>query len=272
MVWGKRINNYFDTDRKRAIKESQQKVAKNQIAVILHLFYPDLWAEIKSYLENIVLPYDLYISISAEVSSHHLREITHDHESTFFYEFQNRGRDIGPFMQLLQITAENGYDAICKIHTKKSPHIHAGLNWEYPTGEQWRQFLYNELLGNRDRVALILKTFRENKTVGIIGPKGNLFSYDQFAGGNRDKVRSLLSKMNIQEEEVEDFFGGSMFWFRPDALQLLNNLKINIKDFKTERGSIDGTLAHAMERIFNVSAVKNGYSAHDTENIGGEKK
>jgi lipopolysaccharide biosynthesis protein len=49
-----------------------------------------------------------------------------------------------------------------------------------------------------------------------------------------------------------------MFWFRPDALKRLGSLRM--ANFDVERGLADGTLPHAIERIFCVLAKESGYS------------
>ena len=56
----------------------------------------------------------------------------------------------------------------------------------------------------------------------------------------------------------DTFPAGSMFWFRPDALKRLGSLRM--ANFDVERGLADGTLPHAIERIFCVLAKESGYS------------
>jgi lipopolysaccharide biosynthesis protein len=45
------------------------------------------------------------------------------------------------------------------------------------------------------------------------------------------------------------FFGGTMFWCRLDFLSPLLHSSLTPADFNTERGQVDGTTAHAIERI-----------------------
>jgi lipopolysaccharide biosynthesis protein len=54
------------------------------------------------------------------------------------------------------------------------------------------------------------------------------------------------------------FIAGSMFWFRSSALVLLRN-KSSVIEFEPEYGQLDGTSAHAHERIFSLLAERSGF-------------
>ena len=55
-----------------------------------------------------------------------------------------------------------------------------------------------------------------------------------------------------------DFFGGTMFWVRPEALRPLRELGL-ADTFLEEKGLLDGGLEHATERLFATSVVAAGY-------------
>ena len=52
---------------------------------------------------------------------------------------------------------------------------------------------------------------------------------------------------------------GNMFWDRVDAiLPFFTNIQMS--DFPKERGQVDGTIAHAIERLWVYVAEYNGYT------------
>ena len=56
-----------------------------------------------------------------------------------------------------------------------------------------------------------------------------------------------------------DFPNGSMFWFRPAAMRFLIDKDIKSHYFEEEKQQIDGTLAHAIERLFGVIVKESGF-------------
>ncbi|MBW1944715.1 MAG: hypothetical protein JRJ51_18050 [Deltaproteobacteria bacterium] len=227
-----------------------------KVAVVAHLYYDDLAADLIRYLENIPAAFDLYLS-TRPGSEKGLRAFF----STRFGPgrvvvkgVENRGFDIRPFL------IEFGsfypqYDFICKVHGKKSAR-HKDL-------EGWGRFLLENLLGSPEIVAYILRSFQAEKNLGLLFP-------DYFPpmrhmvewGSNWEIASRLGEKLNLKLEKEAglDFPAGSMFWFRPGALKSLLSLKLRDEDF--EKGSenlVDGTLAHALERLFLPVVEEEGY-------------
>jgi lipopolysaccharide biosynthesis protein len=77
-------------------------------------------------------------------------------------------------------------------------------------------------------------------------------------GANRVRIKAIIEsgtdkklvKKILSTPSKYPFFGGTMFWCRVDFLQPLLQSGITPVDFNSERGQVDGTTAHAIERIF----------------------
>jgi lipopolysaccharide biosynthesis protein len=51
-----------------------------------------------------------------------------------------------------------------------------------------------------------------------------------------------------------------MFWLRPAALRVLLDAHLEGAGFEAETGQLDGTLAHAVERVFCLAARSQGFA------------
>lgn len=229
-----------------SLENLQAKVrGKSRIAVVVHLFYLELLEEIVNYLKNIPVKFDLYISVVSISSGiqveKKLRHFTN--ANVYIYCVKNQGRDVAPFVSLLNTGILDEYTCICKIHSKKSLYSTQGTSW--------RQEIYNELLGSTGRVLSIIDAFEKKSNIGLIGPEYSYLTNSEFWGANEAKVRELSAEIGIDEDEIKlGFFAGTMFWVNPRVLNNLKQLDLSVNDFEEENGLQDGSLAHAIERVF----------------------
>ena len=56
-------------------------------------------------------------------------------------------------------------------------------------------------------------------------------------------------KKILKNKDKYPYFGGTMFWCRMDYLDPLLDLFLMPSDFDSEKIQVDGTMAHAVERI-----------------------
>jgi lipopolysaccharide biosynthesis protein len=84
-----------------------------------------------------------------------------------------------------------------------------------------------------------------------------------IGGGNAERVFKRARATGIPASDIDglefSFAAGSMFWFRPQALSRLCDLALDADDFEAEDCQVDGTLAHAVERLFGLVAVHAGF-------------
>ena len=91
----------------------------------------------------------------------------------------------------------------------------------------------------------------------MAGPTANWLRYLEYEGDNRLAVGELMRRLRIAGEDFH-FFAGSMFWFRPQYLKNVAALDLQPVEFSAERAQVDGTLAHAVERILAAAICKSG--------------
>ena len=239
--------------------ESQENniVKRHDTGVILHLYYPDMWNDMLSHLLNLGKQFDLFVTIPYEVdiSENTIRANFPDAQ---IYRCENRGRDIAPFLAVFSAISKLGYKYLCKIHTKKSPHIVSGI--------EWQQDMLRKLLGSQKIISQIKKAFDEHADWGLIAPQGHVTPSNYFWKANTANVIKLAHSVDIPTDMIEfSFVAGSMFWFRPQSFDFLLKTGIFTQDFDLEQGQQDGTLAHAFERFFGLAANYAGYKIAESD-------
>lgn len=234
-------------------EESVLVAQKAKVAVCMHLFYPDLWPIFSKALANIPEAWDLYVSVPSYACTPSLGQIAQEHPNVWFLPCANRGRDVLPFLRWLELGVFDRYDAICKLHTKRSPHVQ--------DGNRWLEQVLHSLLENVQAVTETLQKFRTAQ-IGLIGPRALLIEPEHRAhkGGNRTLLQTLAHQAALPQSALDSpFFAGTMFWFKPPALARLRALALKETDFPLEMAQTDGTPAHALERLIWPLVEQAGY-------------
>ncbi|MDR6874156.1 lipopolysaccharide biosynthesis protein [Bosea sp. BE125] len=176
-------------------------------------------------------------------------------QDVFIHEHDNRGRDIAPFLAVLGSGALDGYDAVLKLHTKRSPHL--------LDGEIRRKLLFDKLCGNWNATCRALSAFNSAAT-GIVGWGQSWRATPSYWMANEVRTREIAKRMQAPDEAIRlGFFEGTMFWFRPAALASLRELDLRPEDFEPEARQLDGTLHHAVERCFTIAAWTREFTVRD---------
>lgn len=224
------------------IKRSRDAPAQRPCAVV-HVWHVELLDEIAAALRAGGLDWRLLITTAperAEAITARLRALRLPAELVVR---ENRGRDILPFLHAAERLLDEGVQVVLKLHTKRSSHR--------SDGDAWRRDLIERLL-RPERVAAITRAFAEDPTLGLAAAEGHLQPLGTYWGANRDAVDYLALRMGFPPPTPERarFAAGSMFWLRPEALRPLLDAHLDDWDFEREKGQLDGTFAHAVERVF----------------------
>jgi len=229
-----------------------------RVAIIVHLFHANLWPEIIELLDQAKFSFDLFVTVPNDRGEALSALVQANYPVARVIPVENRGRDILSFLTVLPDLIHGGYLCACKLHTKKS-------EYENIDGTMWRRDLLRKLLGNTAITTDIIARFAAIPRVGMIGPRGHYLSAGEYLDSRQERIFSLAEKL-LSGSSHQDwrFFAGSMFWFRPVAFLPLLQLGLTREDFEPETGQKEGTLAHAIERLFTISAAAAGFDVEET--------
>ena len=126
--------------------------------------------------------------------------------------------------------------------------------------------MLNTLLPDNHKHLDSIITKLDDPNTGIIGPHNQYISLPVNFDANSKYILKLIQEVfdkktsqEISSKRTEyGFFAGTMFWARIDTINSVINHNFNFRDFEAEHGQIDGTLPHALERVFTLMAELEG--------------
>ena len=237
----------FDKRILRRIAKTHTQQKSSDIAVVLHLYFSELWPEIRDKLLKIDENFDLYINLSSCNSIDLIPEIIDAFPNVRLYSIENRGRDILPFIEMLKDIIPQNYKYLLKLHSKKSLHR--------VDGDRWRDHLIDSLISTNERVIKSIDCLANG--AGIVVAEDNKLRLGDWIGSNRTELKKLSKTIGFKYSEEIFFPAGSMFWTKPEVMAPLLDV-IQNSDFAIENGQIDGTAAHAIERFFGILCAHAG--------------
>ena len=225
-----------------------------RVGLHIHVYYTDLFPEILRRIELNYIHPDLLISVTSETARLELTEYLKNYlgGAVEIRIVPNRGRDIGPLLTEFGETIRQKYDLIGHLHTKKTADLEDGS-----IGRGWYQFLLDNLLGEHAPMAdIILGRMADDSSVMMVFPDDpNVVGWEK----NYSCGEKILSGLGIKYSCQELCFPiGTMFWARTAGLKALFDLNLHWEDYPEEPLAYDGTLLHALERLFGILVTSNG--------------
>jgi lipopolysaccharide biosynthesis protein/glycosyltransferase involved in cell wall biosynthesis len=228
---------------------------KARKALLVHCFYVDILEEILGF--GGVGEFDaLLVTTSSQEAAKDIEQLL---EKAWKAKYkirivENRGRDIAPFLNEF-LDEYVKYDYVCKVHTKRSPHL-------FEFGEKWRTYLYHNLFGSKSIVEKQVLLFESDSKVGITYPVPMVGTTNNTWDDNKDIADSLLREVGADVSRLDfeslEYPSATMFWFRPKALGKMLGA-FSYSRFPPEPIPIDGTIAHALERVVQFVCEDAGY-------------
>ena len=171
---------------------------------------------------------------------------------------QNRGRNFGPIFVELATTMQK-YKYVVHLHSKRSSHSRRRM------GSIWANSLWGALGENNEVFERFIQEFRTNPKIAVAySLVENFFPPKAFGWGNNDAgvrqifVSAIPTLRSTSEIARFPFPAGGMFMIRTDAYRELLGIDWSYQMFPEERGQLDGTSQHVVERLIGFLPYKQG--------------
>lgn len=256
--------NYTLPEVATAEAEKNYEANKPKVALVFHVYFMDLLDSTYRYVSSMPSDADIYLTVAGEEKIKKVKERFKEHKfnKLEILPIENRGRDVSA---LLVPTKDfiMDYDYVCFAHDKKTAQMKPesiGAGFAY-------QCLENTL-GTEGYVKNVIDLFEQNPRLGILMPPPPFHSSFLPAlplgwGPNFNATEKLAKRLNLKvpmNPNVSPISPlGTMFWFRAKGMKKLFDYDWEYKDFPKEPNKNDGTLLHAIERVYGLVEQEAGY-------------
>lgn len=246
-------------EQKEIVPPSKQK----RVALVMHLYYMDLLQSSLHYASSMPADADIYITTANQEKIPEIKEIFSSLPNRVEVRLiANRGRDVSSLLVGAADVAEK-YDYVCFFHDKKVKQVKP-----FSIGQSFSYKMAEGTLHSKDYVQNIVNTFENNPRLGLLTPTPPNHSVYYISigmdwGPNYENTKKLAEELGLKVQLSEDKPPvaplGTTFWFRAKAMKKLFERGWKYTDFPPEPNGTDGTLLHAIERIYPFVVQDAGY-------------
>ena len=243
-----------DVRLRRVRRQVARMDCTSDTAVVVHVHYPETWPTIAARLALLPAGLDLYVTLT-DAAYARRAEILALTPDARLLRTPNVGRDVLPFIRVAAGLREAGYRSVLKLHGKRSVHA--------DDGAEFLDACLHELVPTTDD-AEECRRLVSSREIAVIGPESRLYPLAIHVWLNVDDIRWFFARWRpdrlhrLTKPSELSFFAGTMFWADLDAIA--SCLEVPTRRFEVESSQIDGTMAHALERLLVVVPEVDGRS------------
>ncbi len=236
-------------------------------AVFMHLFYGDLLDETLEYVKNIPSDMDIYITTHGDAQIAYVEEKLKAWGRAHYHvmEAGARGRDAAALLVVCRKYILK-YDIICFVHDKKT----SGGRGPRMIGDAFRNLVFDNTVSSENYINNVLGLFAENPRLGFLTPVCPILKgYQGYSGGLGNEwtfcyeaaveLAERLGLDVVMSRDKEPVAMSNVFWCRVEALSGVFSREWSVDDFPEEPLPEDGTINHAIERIYPYVAQNAGF-------------
>ena len=240
-----------------------EKAHTSRVAIVMHLFYMDLLEESAHYASMLPDDADIFVTTCKEENRPAIEKVFSAlAQKTEIRVIENRGRDVSSLL-VGAADLQDRYDLICFYHDKKTKQVSP-----YTIGQSFAYKVSECVLSSRAYVRNLIDAFERNPKLGLLTcpPPNHAAFLNTLAeewGPNFDNTAALARELGIRvpmsPEHTPVAPLGTVFWYRTAAMKPLFRKQWAYEDFPPEPNDIDGTLLHAVERLYPFAVQEAGY-------------
>lgn len=229
---------------------AQGRAVATDHALVVHVWHLDVVQELADAAARLPYQIDQFVTLPSHFAETERQQIAGAFPRARLIQVENLGQDIGALFQLMKQVDLGRYAFICKIHTKKGPNM----------PNEWRRALLDGVLGSERQASHIIERFRAEPRVMMAGARqlyvhGPAYIY-QNAALIEGAFAPVLKGFPFLDRDW-GFVAGTCFWIRT---AILTDLARHVPPFAASDYQSDGTLAHAIERMFGLMVrLKDGH-------------
>lgn len=241
-----------------------------RIAVIVHVYYRELWKELADCIANFPEnDTDVFVTIVSD-NQCFKAEILSRFPRANIRVVENRGYDVAPFLSVLRAVDLSKYEYVAKLHTKRDDAC--WVNYLPFVKSAWRKRLLS-FCSSRRAVEKTIRFMASHSDVGMVSHPSIIVGRGDFQEREAVKARAeeVVRKLGFATRGRQ-FVAGTMFICRADCLRPLQGC--SVEEFECSAGDASMTgdyhtpgLAHVYERVFGYLTRAEGYRIADVRGL-----